>query len=199
MTPKAEKFFSQKIWHHGTTLAGWKSICQKSILADYNVGISCDFGNGFYISPDQHSTEVFAENYVKYNQSDLPDNNIPVVIVFDFVPIEHIVSEERVKYFAKYDDEFAEFVFTCRENYLQACTHGFVMTGGVMTDAVPTMLMNKYFTNQISKQEVITEFKKGTSKKQLCLHEQSICDKLIINKAYIVNGKELDINEYRKK
>ena len=34
--------------------------------------------------------------------------------------------------------------------------------------------------------------------KQLCLHTQKLCDKLKLVKAYIVNGKELDINEYKK-
>ena len=66
-----------------------------------------------------------------------------------------------------------------------------------MTDAIPTALMQKYFIGQITKEQVIEEFKKNTSKKQLCLHTQELCDKLKLNRAYIINGKELDVNEYK--
>lgn len=67
-----------------------------------------------------------------------------------------------------------------------------------MTDTVPTKIMQQYFANQITQEQVLEEFKKNTSKKQLCLHTQELCDKLKLSKAYIVDGKELDVNEYKK-
>lgn len=197
-TTKEEKFFSQNIWYHGTTLAEWKSICRLKIRADYNIGYSLDFGNGFYLTPNESDAQKFALDTVKYNGSELPDDNIPVVLVFNYLPINDILSNSKYKYFAKYDDEFATFVFNCRENYQNAKSHSYDITGGVMTDGIPTAIMQQYFAEQITKEQAIGCLKKGTSKKQLCLHTQELCDKLILQKAYIINGKELDVYEYTK-
>lgn len=197
MTNKEEKFFKQSVWYHGTTLEEWKSICKAKILANYNIGYSLDFGNGFYLSPNEADTQKYALDTVKYNGSKLPDDKIPVVLEFIYSPFTDINNGISYKYFSKYDDEFANFVFECRKNYLNSKPHAFAITGGVMTDAIPTALMQKYFIGQITKEQVIEEFKKNTSKKQLCLHTQELCDKLKLNRAYIINGKELDVNEYK--
>ena len=198
MTSKEEKFFSQSLWYHGTTLAEWKSICKSKILSDYNIGFSLDYGNGFYLSPNSIDTQKYALDTVKYNGSTIPDDNIPVVLEFVYTPADDILSGSTYKYFAKYDDDFAEFVFECRKNYLKPKIHPYDITGGVMTDTVPTKIMQQYFANQITKEQAILEFKKNTSKKQLCLHVQKLCDKLKLNRVYIVGGKELDINDYTK-
>lgn len=197
MTPKEEKFFRRDIWYHGTTFAQWKSICHSGILAEYNLGDSLDFGSGFYLSPGEKDTQRYALSTVKYNGEESPEENIPVVLVFRYSPYEDIISGATYKYFGKYDDEFAKFVFECRDR-LGVQPHTYEITGGVMTDSIPTVIMQKYFANQISKHDAMECFKKSTSKKQLCLHTQKLCDKLKLIKAYIVEGKELDINEYQK-
>ena len=179
MTSKAETFFKKERWFHGTTLAEWNSICKEKIQAEYNIGISLDFGNGFYLSPKQKDAEKYAMDTVKYNGSDEPLDNVPVVIQFDFKPFDLLENKELYKYFAKYDDEFALFVFNCRENYMHKKTHSYDITGGVMTDAIPTKLMQEFFAGVRTKEDVLESFKKGTSKKQLCLHTQELCNKII--------------------
>lgn len=199
MTPKEEKFFQGTIWYHGTTLSEWKSICEVGILADYNIGTSLDFGNGFYLSNNQKATENYALNAVKYCNSTFPDDNIPVVICFEFHPMKFISEGDNFKYFAKYDREFAEFVFENRLNCELPKQHSYDLTAGVMTDAIPTKLMQQFFAGQVTREEVVQEFMAATSKKQLCLHKQEQCDTLKVTRAYIVNGKELNADEYRKK
>lgn len=198
MTLKEERFFKQTIWYHGTTLAEWKSICKYRVLADFNIGYSLDYGNGFYLSPSETDTQKYAMDTIKYNGSELLDEKTPVVLAFEYDPYQDIITGISYKYFAKYDDAFAEFVFQCRNNFLYPKTHPYDITGGVMTDTVPTKIMQQYFANQISKEQVLKSFKKSTSKKQLCLHTQYLCDRLKLVRAYIVNGKELDINEYTR-
>lgn len=56
---------------------------------------------------------------VKYNESVEDLDNIPVVIQFDFKPFDLLKDKALYKYFAKYDDEFATFVFDCREKFMQ--------------------------------------------------------------------------------
>lgn len=199
MTPKEEKFFQRTIWYHGTTLSEWKSICATGILADYNIGTSLDFGNGFYLSNNQKATETYALNTVKYGNSAFPDDNVPVVICFEFNPMEFISKGDNFKYFAKYDREFAEFVFECRLNYEFPKQHPYDLTAGVMTDNIPTKLMQQFFAGQVTREEVVQGFMTPTSKKQLCLHKQEQCDTLKVTRVYIVNGKELNADEYRKK
>ncbi len=58
--------------------------------------------------------------------------------------------------------------------------------------------MEEFKNGTKTKELVLEEFKKSTSKKQLCLRNQEICDKLQLVRAYVVGGKELDADEYRK-
>ena len=199
MTAKEIKFFSQEIWYHGTTLNEWKSICRNGIICNYNIGTSLDFGCGFYLSPSKSNTESYAINTAKYNLAEEEDANIPIVLEFNYTPLCDIEDENNVRYFANYDEEFAKFVFECRKNYLSENTHPYIITAGVMTDTFPAKVMQEYFSGERTMNSVVEEFKKGTSRKQLCLHTQRLCDKLVLSKAYIVNGKELDINEFTKK
>ena len=117
MTTKEEKFFQSNIWYHGTTLSGWKSICQLGIQAQFNIGISVDFGNGFYLSNNLVNTKKYVENITKYTDSEDESDLTPVIIEFTFSPLEWILQGASYKYFAKYDQEFAEFVFENRVNY----------------------------------------------------------------------------------
>jgi hypothetical protein len=199
LTAKEEKFFKKDKWYHGTTLAEWKALCNSRVLASYNIGTSLDYGNGFYLSPSEEDTKKYALDTVRYNGSDIPDDNVPVVIEFSYVPLDDILSDTDYKYFSKYNDEFANFVFECRCNYASLKKHPYKITGGVMTDTIPTKLMQEYFAGLKTKESVIEEFKKSTSKKQLCLHTQELCDKLKLVRAYVVDGKELDVDEYGKK
>lgn len=199
MTTKEENFFSIMNWYHGTTLLEWKRICEMGVKADFNVGTSLDFGNGFYLSNNQRNTEIYALNTVKYSNNGILEDNIPVVICFEFRPMDFISNGDSPKYFEKYDREFAEFVFDCRLNYELPKLHPYDITAGVMTDTIPTKLMQQYFARQITREEVVLQFMKPTSKKQLCLHKQQQCDTLKPNNVYIVNGEELNANEYRKK
>ena len=199
MNSKEEKFFKIAKWFHGTTLHDWKNMCNTLVNVKYNIGTSLDFGNGFYLSPNEKNTQLYAINTVKYNNIFEDDYKTPVVIEFEYVPYQDIMQGANYKYFAKYDNDFANFVFTCRNNYMYEKTHPYDITGGVMTDAIPTKLMQEFAMGIRSKESVINEFMKSTSKKQLCLHTQELCDKLLLRRAYIVNGEELDINEYKKK
>ena len=197
MKNKEKAFFQQSVWYHGTTLLEWKSICDLGIIADHNLGISVDFGCGFYLSPNKTDTEKYALDTVKYNHGIKPEDKVPVVIEFHYVPYDDIINTDKYKYFSHFDDEFADFVFKCRKGYLQI-NHDYEITGGVMTDTVPTKIMQEYFAGLRDENSVKEEFKRNTSRKQLCLHSQYLCDKLLPVKVYIVNGKELDVNEYRK-
>lgn len=199
MTAKEIKFFKSTTWYHGTTLSGWKSICELGIKADFNVGISLDFGNGFYLSNSVENTEKYVSNVIKYSNSSLLDDNIPVIIAFEFCPYEWIEQGIKYCYFPKYNIKFAEFVFENRLNYMSPNKHGYDITAGVTTDTKPTYLMQQYFLGNIEKNKVMEEFCKSTSVKQICIHKQELCDIIYPKRAYILEGKELNIHDYKQR
>lgn len=179
-------------------MSGWKSICTLGVRADFNIGISVDFGNGFYLSNNIQNTEKYVNNVTKYMVSDNEDDLTPVIVEFPFIPYELIQQGAKYKYFPKYDDEFAEFVFENRIHFQEEKIHPNDITGGVTSDTKPTFLMQQYFIGKATKEQVIEELKTSTSIKQLCLHKQGYCDLIRPQKAYILGGKELDIYDYSK-
>lgn len=213
---KVEKYLKGNKWYHGTTLFAWKELCSLGVKHDYNLGTELDFGYGFYLTNEQKQAESYITRYLQYTtESDLAmpvinlamplkniqDKKIPIVIEFDFCPLEWYNSNSyKFGFFNKYDDDFAEFVFQNRLNASAGVQqHDFDIIFGVMSDSTPTALMEKYQNQEISKEDVISSLKKQTSVKQLSLHKQEICDTITLTRAYYVGKEErmeLNINDY---
>lgn len=217
MKSKVRKYLSSDKWYHATTLDGFKKICDMGVKADYNKGNELDFGFGFYLTPQRDKAETFIKNVLEYDNSEVGDSitesfglpikenkdkKIPVVIEFSFVPLEWFENASyNYKILNAYDDEFAEFVFNNRVNNLsEENQHEFDLIFGVMSDSLPTILIQKYKNKELTKENVIEGLKKSTAVKQLSIHNQKICDIIKINKAYYVeSGEELDLNvKYNK-
>ncbi len=80
-------------------------------------------------------------------------------------------------YFAKHkksesDLDFAEFVVQNRENP-DELQHHFDFIYGVQTDDNPTQALARFRQNEITKEEMLAEFRKPYSFKQLSIHNQS--------------------------
>ena len=101
--------------------------------------------------------------------------------------------------FEKFDDEFAEFVFKNRlESKSNEQRHNYDVIYGVMSDSLPTQLLLEYRAGEISKEDVLNGLKKGNSMKQLSIHNQALCDTILLTGAYEFDPKtqvrkELDI------
>lgn len=59
--------------------------------------------------------------------------------------------------------------------------------------------MQQYFLGKMEKNHILEEFCKSTSVKQICIHNQGLCDIIYPKKAYILEGKELDIHDYKQR
>lgn len=217
MKSKVKRYLSSDRWYHGTTLDGFKKICDMGVQADYNKGTELDFGYGFYLTPQRDRAESFIKNVLAYDNSEVgesitesfgfpikanQDKKIPVVIEFEFIPLEWFEADNyKYKILNAYDDEFAEFVFNNRINNTgEINQHEFDLIFGVMSDSLPTILIQKYKNKELTKENVIEGLKKSTAVKQLSIHNQKICDIIRISKAYYVeSGEELDLNgKYNK-
>lgn len=141
---------------------------------------------------------------LKYKIEGLPtkdpfDKKTPIVIEFRFSPFEwYEKGTYNFGFLNTYNNEFAEFVFHNRvRNIFGEEQHEFDLIFGVMSDNLPTVLIQKYKANQITREEVIEGLKKSTSNKQISLHNQDLCDKIAPARAYFVQtGEELNIDEY---
>lgn len=186
-------------WYHGTTMQHCKNILRKGVLANNNIGLELDFGYGFYLTHQRKQAEKYIKDRVEGTQmsqfklKSISVDNTPVVIEFDFKPIEWYNKEVRFGFLPKYDNRFAEFVFNNRYHNVDGESHhDFDLIYGVMSDSIPTILIQKYRSGEMDKEEVIKDLQKGTSAKQLSIHNQDICDTLKISKIFDVNtGREL--------
>lgn len=198
---KIKNRLNQNIWYHGTVLSNWDSFRQNGVIVDYNKDTSnaLDYGYGFYLAPSKEKAESYIKGMIK-NTSFYSETDQPLILGFEFVPLKWFEEDEyKTKIFNKYDDEFASFVFKNRtENIMGTKQHAYDVIYGVMTDAVPTILIAEYQMGIKSKEEVMEGLKKPTSMKQISLHSQKLCDIIKLKEAYVIDlekneRKELDI------
>lgn len=198
MTDKLKKILSSDKWYHATTKQNYDNICQMGVVADFNRGKELDFGYGFYLTTSEKSAEGYLSRL--YNCLDSINETL-VIMEYTFQPLNWFLSDRyNTTTFENFDDAFAEFVFMnrleCKTNEQR---HNYDVIYGVMSDSVPTQLLLRYRAGEIGKEDVLTGLKKGNSMKQLSIHNQALCDSIILSRAYEFNPKtqerkELDIS-----
>lgn len=201
-----EDYLSIDKWYHGTTLVHAKNIKQNGIDIKHNIGHELDFGYGFYLTPYKEQAERYIVSTLAASKVDdlglplvvNPENYQPVVMEFDFTPIEFYDKEEyNFRVLNKYNEEFADFIFHNRVYNTEGESHhehDFIF--GVMSDSLPILLIQQYKSGEKSKEEVLAELQKATSVKQISIHNQEVCDILNIQTIYdISTGEELNIDD----
>ena len=206
LSTKQKKILSAGTWYHATRYRDYLSLKEKGIIVDHNAGSSLDFGYGFYLTLSEKMAEDYIARLVTWDKEhpviEIEKDYMPVIIEYTLTPIEWFLGEQyNTALFPSYDDNFAEFVLLNRvngETFIQQ--HNYDAIYGVMSDSLPTKLIHNYLLGEISREDVISGLKKGTSMKQLSLHNQELCNMLTMNRAYLYNPvtngrKELDIYE----
>lgn len=189
------EYLHQEYWYHGTTLAQCKNIIRKGIKYNYNEGTELDFGYGFYMAPKYEQAEKYILRMLPYIPGD-DEEKVPVVIEFQFTCATYVDIVMNTK-FLKYDEEFAQFILSNRMNP-NSLIHNYAFIIGVMSDSNPVEELMKLKNGELSSEEVVKSFMKGTSMEQLSLHTQDLCDKLILKKVTcITDRKELVIDDLK--
>jgi len=184
---KIRKYLSNTRWFHATTLDEWYYINQKGVIAEINRETSddLDFGYGFYMTNDSLKAEKFIYDLKKVGS--LAKDDIMTIAEFSFSPHYWFETSEYNTYIINsHNDEFANFVYENRMyNINGSKQHKYDAIFGVMTDTRPIDIIKKHKAGILSKNEVLGEFKKSISMKQLSLHNQKLCDMIKPIKAYI--------------
>lgn len=179
---KLQKALASSTWYHGTTLAGYQSLCEKGVIADFNAGSELDFGYGFYLSP----TAASAESYISRLPVQQCGYDPLVIIEYQLDPLAWFKSEEyNTLWLPKFNNTFAEFVLANRMDPMSPKPHNYDAIYGVMSDSVPTILIRDYRAKLVTREETILKLQKSTSMKQLSIHSQELCDTLRLTRAYI--------------
>lgn len=205
LSNKEIKALSSDIWYHSTRLTAWESFCNNGVLAEYNkdTSDSCDFGYGFYLTPSRKRAEEYLARLL--GAGIISAGEAAVILGFRFNALDLFQTEKyKIKTFPAYDVDFATFIFENRLNNVAGVyQHTYDAIYGVMSDSTPTELMLSYKSGACTREHVITEIAThGTSVKQLSLHNQEICDTLVLSEAYTVKNserKELNIDDYTEK
>ena len=204
LTTKQEKQLGQTQWFHATLFRHLESL-KKGIDVQFNLGSELDFGPGFYITPDFEQARKFINKQVEVLNNIMANKDIfeseeefGIILEFRISNFVEIFKnpDYHCHYFAKHkksesDLDFAEFVFQNRENP-DSLQHHFDFIYGVQTDDNPTQALARFRQNEITKEEMLAEFRKPYSFKQLSIHNQSFCDIMKIEKVYqSKTGEEL--------
>lgn len=177
LTTKQEKQLGQTQWFHATLLRHLESL-KSGIDVKFNLGSELDFGPGFYITPDFEQARKFINKQVEVSNRSTSNNNIfdseeEVVIIVEFRISNFIEifksTDSHCHYFAKHkksesDLDFAEFVIQNRENP-DELQHHFDFIYGVQTDDNPTQVLARFRQNEITKEEMLDEFRKPVTSK----------------------------------
>lgn len=193
---KHKKKLRQRTWYHGTSLASVASLESTGPLVNFNKGNELDFGHGFYLAPDLNMAKRYIETMVSYKeelQDQFPfsdDELTPVIIEYEFselVPEDYFMDSSYITTcFPDYSEEFAKFIL--RNRLLpNEITHSNDLIFGVMSDGNPNKLVPLVKAGTISEDDFISEIiGKTVSTRQLSVHNQSICDNLVMKAIHYV-------------
>lgn len=204
LTSKQENQLRNTRWFHATLLRHLESL-KSGIDVKFNLGSELDFGPGFYIPPDFEQAIKFINKQVDVLNQSLLDNDvfesereIGIVLEFNIPNFVDIFKNSiyNCQYFTKHKKieselDFAEFVVLNRENP-DEIQHDFDFIYSVQTDDNPVQSLARFHREEITREELLEEFRKPYSFKQLSIHNQSFCDTMKIVKIYQAKtGEEL--------
>lgn len=119
-----------------------------------------DFGKGFYLTTLREQAEKYAQRF-KLRGKDAYINIYELDDNLDLL---------NIKTFLQYDEEWLDFVATCRRNN-DASTYDIVI-GGIANDKV-FRTIDLYFSGDMTKDEALRKLKFEQPNNQLCIRTQT--------------------------
>lgn len=126
-----------------------------------------DFGKGFYLTTIREQAEKYALRFIRrgkrafLNEYELKDD----------------LSNFSQKIFARYDDEWLEYVGACR--YGKECEHYDMVSGGIADDKVFNTV-DLYFSGEMNKQDALKRLIYEKPNNQICIISQELINNHLI-------------------
>lgn len=125
-----------------------------------------DFGEGFYVTP-------LMEQAVQYGLRYKAMKRKAILNIYDF---NFDKSRSSYKYFEFYDEEWLDYVFSCRKGF--ARKNYDVIEGGVANDRVFDTV-DLYFSGLIAKEEALRRLMYVKPNWQICIASQKVLDECL--------------------
>ncbi len=125
-----------------------------------------DFGPGFYFTSMRQQSEVYARRF-------LSRKKVAYINVYDF---EEDWTYWKVKIFEKYDEEWLDFVMSCRSGIVEGDYD--MIVGGIANDKVFDTL-NLFFNNLIGKDEALHRLVYEKPNIQYCIRKDAMIRKCL--------------------
>lgn len=135
-----------------------------------------DFGKGFYATIIQEQAQLYAQKFILRNRKG-------ILNIYEYTPADNL----KIKQFDSYNDEWLDFVATCRMDMGGGTTLQYdVISGGIANDRVFNTL-DLYFSHQMSKEEALKRLMYEKPNHQLCFTNQRVIDQCVL----FIEAKEL--------
>lgn len=126
-----------------------------------------DFGKGFYVTKLKEQALRYAERFFRFNQKAFLSS-------FEYTPL----STAKTKEFDSYNDEWLDFIISCRRgenNYLQYD----VVVGGVANDKV-IRTIDLYVAGMITRETALERLVYEKPTHQICFISQTAIDQQLL-------------------
>lgn len=125
-----------------------------------------DFGKGFYVARLKDQAEKYANRYLRIGSD-------AYLHIFDYTP----TSEMRIKIFDSYDEEWLDFVCSCRQGN-EIYKKYDIIEGGVANDKV-FRTVDLYMAGIYSKEQALANLAYEKPNYQICFATQRAIDKCL--------------------
>lgn len=149
--------------YHGSTLcvnAPLASVCRDNL----------DFGKGFYVTDLKEQAINWAQRVAAIS------GKLPYLNVYD-IDMEQVLNKYRVLTFFVYDEEWLDFIMSCRRG-LPVWKDYDLVEGGIANDRVFNTI-ELYFSGLIEKDDALKRLSFEHPNRQLCLINQEIIDRYL--------------------
>lgn len=125
-----------------------------------------DFGKGFYVTRIKEQAEKYANRFLRVGKD-------AYLHVFDFSP----VLDMKIKVFESYDEEWLEFVCSCRKGH-DIYKEYDIVEGGVANDKV-FQTIDLYMAGIYNKEQALQNLAFEKPNNQLCFISQHAIDRCL--------------------
>ncbi len=127
-----------------------------------------DFGRGFYITDVKEQAEEWANRMQDRRHK-------PGLVNVYYLDKESFLAQAKCKLFTAYDQEWLEFICSCRSGYDPSLQYDYI-EGGIADDRVVDSV-NLYLQGFISQEETLRRLAMHQPNNQICLLNQELTDK----------------------
>lgn len=141
-----------------------------------------DFGKGFYTTSLQTQAENWVQRFILLGKK-------AFVNIYEF-DNQSIETKYKYKRFSAYDEEWLDFILTCRSGNTDYVKYD-IVEGGVANDRVFNTV-ELFFSNLIDKKTALSRLRYKKPNNQICFISQSVLETVL----HFSDAYEIGIQDY---